>query len=472
MIRILIVDHQNSVLENLKVLIESEAEFEVVGTAKDSQTGIELAKQLQPDIVIVDPVNSENDGIDVYSLAQLTSVIVYTDSPHQLNQSILAGAKGYLLKDSSIIDLTAAIYGVRRENVYIGKGILDRLRLASVDSQKSKVQEMNLWLAKEIIHWWRDVIPVRDSMAEEMMDNLNFSRTGLSQMKQHLCHQKDKNISLSADAVSEIEELFARIAKSDNLKQKLKEDKQLILNLLDENGIDNHAYMSTIRENFEFLYGVTAKNVSKAIYALAQQVSPLPLLAFFQSTQKYLSDWQKYLERESRDSSEKRKSALLSFEHVWQSKNKPDQKLEICKKAAILALQSQIEAEVCGLTAQIVADAIAQLEMQIDILNQTNSFLLEAIAQLQPKRQIDSVVLGLYTEEVQVKTSIEELQHDLEAAVGQPLNQWGVSTVNCTDITKLLLAKLEPITREIYANLRREALAISFLEYAGDNYYA
>lgn len=469
MIRILIVDNHNSVLENLKVLLESEAEFVVVGSARDSHTGIELAQQLQPDLVIVDPFGFD-DGIDcVCTLVRQANVIAYTDSPQHLNQAILAGVRGYLLKNSSIIDLTAAIYAVRRDNVYIGKGILDRLQLASVDSQKSKLQDMNLWLAKEIIHWWRDLIPVRDSVAEEMMDNLNFSRAGISQMKQHLCHQPDSKASLTEAGVAKIEELFAEITKADRPQQKLKEDKQLILNLLDENGIERHAYTNTLQDNFNFLYGVTSKNVSEAIYAIARRVSPLPLLAFFQSTQKYLSDWQQYLERESQESSENRKSALISFERVRQSKKEPLQKLDICKKAAILALQSQIEAEVCGLTAQIVAEAISQFGMQIEILNQTNSFLLEAIAQLQP-RKINPAVLSLYTEQLPVEL-IEELQHSLESAVGQPLNQWGVSTVNCTQITELLLAKLEPITNEIYTDLRREALAISFLEYAGDNYY-
>lgn len=469
MIRILIIDNQDSVLENLKVLLESQTEFEVVGTAKDSQNAIELVLQLQPDLAIIDPVMFGDDSIDrIYFIAQLQRVIVYTESPHQLNEAILAGAKGYLLKDSSIIDLTAAIYAVQRENVYIGRGILDRVRLASVDLA-SKIKNTNLWLATEVLHLLRDFTPIRDSIAEETMDKLNFSRTGLSSMKQHLCYQKDRSNTITEDAVSEIEKLFAQITNSTNPKQKLKQDKQLILDLLDENSIDNQRYISTIKDNFDFLYAVTSKNVAKTIEAIEPQVSPLPLLAFFQSTQKYLLDWQKYLEREQKDNLENRKSALVSFERVWQSRNKLLQKLDICRKAAILALQSQIEAEICGSIAQIVSEAIERFGVQIDILNQANGFLLEAIAQLQPNHQIDSVVLNLYIEQLQSKISIEELQHSLEEAVGQPLNRWS-DTVERTIITDLLLKKLKPITREIYFDLRREALAISFLEYAEDNY--
>ncbi|MEM7590590.1 MAG: response regulator transcription factor [Cyanobacteria bacterium P01_A01_bin.83] len=476
MIRILIIDKQNLVLEGLKVLLESEEQFKVIGTAQDDQQGIELVEQLKPDIVIIDPVMSQSDGMEtIYSIVQKHSpakVIIYTGSESQmLNQAILAGAKGYLLKDSSTVDLTAAIYAVHRENVYIGKGVLDGVRLSSFESQESKIKDVNLWLAKEIIDWWRDVTPVQDFVAEEMIENLNFSRGGLSQMKQHLCHQKDKNATLTEDAVIEIEELFAQIANSARPKQQLREDKQLILNLLDENNTDSYWYINTLRDNFKFLQAVTSKNVSKAISSINQQVSPLPLLAFFQSTQKYLSDWQEFLEQESRDNLENKRAAIASFERVLQSKNKHLQKQDICKKAAILALKSQIEAEVCSLVALIVAEAIEQFGVEIDILNKTNSFLLESIKQLPPHPQTDSVALSPYIEQLHQKTSIEELQRNLEELVGCPLNQWGVSrAVSHGEITKFLLEKLEPITREIHSDLRREALAISFLEYAQDQY--
>lgn len=475
MIRILIIDDQNLVLESLKVLLESEEQLEIVGLAQNSEKGIELVEQLKPDVAIVDLIMPQTDGIETtYSIAQKhsqTKVIIYTGSDRKmLNHAILAGAKGYLLKDSSIVDLTAAVYAVHRGNVYIGKGTLDGVRLSSVDSQESRIEKINLWLAKEIVHWWRDYIPVQSSLAEEMMDSLNFSRAGLFQMKQHLCHQKGKDATLTEEAALEIEGLFARIADSAKPRQKLIEDKQQILNFLAQNSTDSYYYLNTLQDNFEFLQAVTSKNVSKAIFSINQQVSPLPLLAFFQSVQKYLSDWQEFLEQESKDNLEKRKSAILSFERVLQSRSKHLQKQDICKKAAILALQSKIDAEVCGLIALIVSETIEQFGVQIDILNQTNSFLLESIEQLGPHRQTDSVAFSPYIEQLQEKISIEELQRSLEKSVGHPLNQWGVCrSVSYTKITDLLLQKLEPITREVYLDLRREALSISFLEYAQDN---
>ena len=65
MIRILIIDDQNSVLENLKVLLESEKQFQIVGTAQDGQGGIELVEQLKPDIAIVDLMMSQTNGIEI-----------------------------------------------------------------------------------------------------------------------------------------------------------------------------------------------------------------------------------------------------------------------------------------------------------------------------------------------------------------------------------------------------------------------
>ena len=387
-----------------------------------------------------------------------------------LNQAILSGAKGYLLKDSSVIDLTAAIFAVHRDNVYIGKGILDGIRLSSFDTQKLKIKNVNSWLAREIIHWWRDLIPVKDVIASDTIEQLNFNRAGLLQMKQHLCHQKDKSITLAEEAILKIEGLFAQIANSTNQKQKLQENSQLILNLLDENSTDSHHCLHVLQSNFEFLEAVTLKNVSKAIDSVDRQASPLPLIAFFQSVQKYLLDWQEFLEQEFKDNQERRRSALLSFKHVLQSRNKQLHKQNICRKAAVLAIQSKIDAEVSRLIALLVAEIIEQLAVQIDILNQTNNFLLESIEQLGECRQANSVVLDLYVEELQKKISIRELQIQIEESVGHPLNKWGICrSISHREVAQRLLEDLEPITREIYSNLRQEALAISFFEYVSDS---
>ena len=72
-----------------------------------------------------------------------------------------------------------------------------------------------------------------------------------------------------------------------------------------------------------------------------------------------------------------------------------------------------------------------------------------------------------YFEKIQQKVSLKELRCNLEKLTGHSLNQWGISeSVSSSLIIDFLSEKLEPITQEVCTNLRKEALAISFLEYA------
>jgi two-component system, NarL family, response regulator LiaR len=115
LIRVLVVDDHNIVLQGIQVLLEKIDGIEVVGLASNGKTAIELYKTLKPDVILMDLVMPEMDGIETINqiiadypdakILVLTSFI--TDD--KVFPAIKAGAMGYLLKDSYPMDLVRSI---------------------------------------------------------------------------------------------------------------------------------------------------------------------------------------------------------------------------------------------------------------------------------------------------------------------------------------------------------------------------
>ena len=116
MIKILLADDQFLILEGIKAILEHEPEIKIVGTARDGQTAIAQAKKLRPDILLIDIEMPKMNGITATKYIRKylpdTKVIVLTSHSNQdyIAEALLAGASGYLLKDSLIKDLKQAIY--------------------------------------------------------------------------------------------------------------------------------------------------------------------------------------------------------------------------------------------------------------------------------------------------------------------------------------------------------------------------
>jgi DNA-binding NarL/FixJ family response regulator len=118
MIRILLVDDRDLVLQGIQVLLEDDSQFKIVGTAKDGRTAVEEAERLQPDIVLLDLEMPKMNGITATEylscLVPDARVILLTshEGKEYLIKAQKAGARGYLLKNSSAGDLKKTILTV------------------------------------------------------------------------------------------------------------------------------------------------------------------------------------------------------------------------------------------------------------------------------------------------------------------------------------------------------------------------
>jgi NarL family two-component system response regulator LiaR len=119
-IRVLIVDDHAIVRKGIRALLEQVEHIEVVGEASDGREAVEQAESLRPDVILMDLVMPEVDGIA--AIRQITAdqpgarILVLTSfaANDKVFPAIKAGALGYLLKDSDPEDLLAAIESVYR----------------------------------------------------------------------------------------------------------------------------------------------------------------------------------------------------------------------------------------------------------------------------------------------------------------------------------------------------------------------
>lgn len=124
-IRVLLADDQRLMRDGLRTLLELEDDLEVVGEAENGRTAVELAGELQPDVVLMDVRMPEMDGVE--ATRQLAArqpecrVIILTtfDDESIIFEGLRAGALGYLLKDVSGEELAAAIREVHRGGALI-----------------------------------------------------------------------------------------------------------------------------------------------------------------------------------------------------------------------------------------------------------------------------------------------------------------------------------------------------------------
>jgi len=142
MTTVLIVDDHEMVREGLKVLLDRETQFQVIGGASNGREAIALARQLRPDIVIMDLALPELSGLDATEKirAELpdTQVIALSSAftSEQVFLALRAGALGYVLKQSAPVELIAAALKAAAGRRYLSARILESLDMASIDGHR------------------------------------------------------------------------------------------------------------------------------------------------------------------------------------------------------------------------------------------------------------------------------------------------------------------------------------------------
>ncbi|MEH6957782.1 response regulator transcription factor [Neobacillus drentensis] len=133
MIKVLIVDDQELIRESLSIVLGGESDFEIVGLAEQGKMAVELAKQLSPDLVLMDIHMPLMDGVEatrqIKSQFPGVKVIILTtfQELEYVREALATGAEGYLLKAIHPKDLAAGIRLVHHGGTLITQEIAKQL---------------------------------------------------------------------------------------------------------------------------------------------------------------------------------------------------------------------------------------------------------------------------------------------------------------------------------------------------------
>jgi DNA-binding NarL/FixJ family response regulator len=210
-IRILIVDDHAVVRKGLAMVLRLEADLEVVGEAENGRVGLEAAKYLQPDIVLVDLIMPVMDGHEMTLALRKTHpkikviMLTGTEVDDRVYDLVAAGIEGYVFKNIEPGELIRAIHAVVQGEAYLHpavmKKILSRMEPPAQPPVTLTPREMEVleWMAtsntyKQIANLLgvgEETIRTHAKNILEKMDQPNRAQTVLAALKTGLIRLRE-----------------------------------------------------------------------------------------------------------------------------------------------------------------------------------------------------------------------------------------------------------------------------------------
>ena len=138
-IRVLLADDHLFFRRGVATFLAADADFEVVGEAANGSEALQMARELMPDVILMDISMPVMDGLEATRQLKVqipyVKIVILTvsDEEHKLFEAVKAGALGYLLKKVEPLALAATLRGVAR-----GEASLSRLMAARLMEEFSR----------------------------------------------------------------------------------------------------------------------------------------------------------------------------------------------------------------------------------------------------------------------------------------------------------------------------------------------
>ena len=155
----MIADDHAILRSGLKLLVNAQADMEVVSEAPDGEQAVQAARETRPDVALMDLTMPRTGGMwalqEIVRNCKPTRVLVLTmhDDPAYLRSVLAAGASGYVLKRSVDADLLAAIRAVHRGGTFVDPSLTDVLvqdLLAKKGAKRRGTESANILSEREL----------------------------------------------------------------------------------------------------------------------------------------------------------------------------------------------------------------------------------------------------------------------------------------------------------------------------------
>ncbi|RIK91081.1 MAG: DNA-binding response regulator [Burkholderiales bacterium] len=129
MITVVLADDHSIVRDGLRALLDADSDIRVIGDAANGREAVRLARQLLPDVMIMDIAMPEMNGIEATQLIReaspSTQVLILSmhSTTEHIVRALNAGARGYLLKDSAGTEIADAVRAVHAKRRYLSQKI-------------------------------------------------------------------------------------------------------------------------------------------------------------------------------------------------------------------------------------------------------------------------------------------------------------------------------------------------------------
>ena len=246
MIKILVVDDQNFTRQALEAILSTEADFEIVGKATSGTEAISHLEKSEVDITIVDLEMPEMNGLTLTKILgerfPRTKAIILSshDDEDNINAAVEAGARGYLLKNTSAQEIADTIRAVQRGYFQLGPGLFEKL-LSHLIQEKEQAAKKFLDLqsdyARSLAELENKIIAQNEAERQEMYQELELQILNLKQdFRQGLEHFQRQ---VSQRLQTGIEAASAKMANS-------APDMKKIDMRIDNSNLEQQRYINTL----------------------------------------------------------------------------------------------------------------------------------------------------------------------------------------------------------------------------------
>jgi two-component system, NarL family, response regulator NreC len=146
-VRIVVVDDHAVVRTGLRLMLDAEADFEVVGEAGDARAAVFEVRAQKPDVILLDVVMPGESGIEALpklkheAPAARVLVLSMQDDPRYVREAFAAGADGYVLKEAADAEVVAAVRQIAAGARYVHPAL--GARLVTAEAAEEAMQSAN-----------------------------------------------------------------------------------------------------------------------------------------------------------------------------------------------------------------------------------------------------------------------------------------------------------------------------------------